>query len=386
MQGQDGQGARQQPARPAIDEARYARVFLAGDVMIGRGIDQALAHSVDPVLHEPWVRDARTYLSLAEQANGPVEAPLAPTAVWGDALRILRNWQPLVRIVNVETALTERGTPWPGKGIHYRTHPGNIDVLRAAEIDVCVLANNHVLDWGREGLADTITAFDAAGLCAIGAGMERADARCPAVRVLPDGGRLLVFAAATGSSGVPEDWDARGGRGGIWRLPDIGRDTARRVARIVHAAARAGDRVVFSLHWGENWGYAVSGDERRFARALIDDAGVDVVYGHSSHHPRPIEVYRGHPILYGCGDLLNDYEGIGGHASYRPDLVALYFIDLEPCSGRMQALHVVPLRIARFRLHQAPVTDADWLARRLALYGTRLESAEDSAVLRLVPH
>lgn len=384
MHGQDGQGVRQAPVHRTTDGAGRLRVFLAGDVMIGRGVDQALAHSVDPVLYEPWVRDARTYVSLAEQVNGPIVRPLEAAAVWGDALDILKRWQPLVRIVNLETAMTDRGTPWSGKGIHYRTHPRNVDVIRVAEVDACVLANNHVLDWGWQGLADTRAALDTAGLRAIGAGADRAAAMRPADFPLPGGGRLLVFAAATASSGVPDDWEARGRRMGIWRLPDIGPETAHRVVRDIRAATQAGDRIVFSLHWGENWGYAVSGDERRFARALIDGAGVDVVYGHSSHHPRPIEVYRDRLILYGCGDLLNDYEGIGGHASYRPDLVALYFVDLEIDSGRMEALSVLPMRIARFRLHRGSVTDADWLIRRLALYGTRLESAPDSTVLQLV--
>jgi poly-gamma-glutamate synthesis protein (capsule biosynthesis protein) len=82
------------------------------------------------------------------------------------------------------------------------------------------------------------------------------------------------------------------------------------VAERVAAVVRTGDIVVVSIHWGPNWGYHVPSSHRRFARALIDRAGVHVIHGHSSHHPLGIEVYRNRPILYGCGDLINDYEGI----------------------------------------------------------------------------
>jgi poly-gamma-glutamate synthesis protein (capsule biosynthesis protein) len=86
-----------------------------------------------------------------------------------------------------------------------------------------------------------------------------------------------------------------------------------------------------------------------------------VVHGHSSHHPKAIELYRGRAILYGCGDLINDYEGIGGYESYRPGLAALYFV--TPGAG----LEAVPFRLRRFRLERAPEADARWLARTLGM-------------------
>lgn len=65
-----------------------------------------------------------------------------------------------------------------------------------------------------------------------------------------------------------------------------------------------------ALGWG-NWGYGVTRRTREFAHELLDHAGVDLIHGHSSHHPLGIEVYRDKLILYGCGDFINDYEGIG---------------------------------------------------------------------------
>ena len=78
-----------------------------------------------------------------------------------------------------------------------------------------------------------------------------------------------------------------------------------------------------SVHWGGNWGYDVPRDQRRFAHRLLD-GGVHLVHGHSSHHPRPVEVHDGKAVLYGCGDLVNDYEGIDGFEEYRGELRLVY--------------------------------------------------------------
>ena len=132
------------------------RLFLCGDVMTGRGIDQALPHPVHPNLYEPYVRDAREYVALSEKANGPIPRPLSFEYIWGDALRELERAEVDLRIANLETAVTSAETPWPEKGIHYRMHPQNIGCLTAAQISACALANNHVLDWGYDGLSETL--------------------------------------------------------------------------------------------------------------------------------------------------------------------------------------------------------------------------------------
>ena len=112
-----------------------ALVFLGGDVMTGRGIDQALAHPSSPELYESFVRDARDYLRLAEGASGAVPAPVTPAYVWGDALAELDRAAPVARIVNLETSVTTSNRPWPGKGIHYRMHPANVDCLERLGAD-----------------------------------------------------------------------------------------------------------------------------------------------------------------------------------------------------------------------------------------------------------
>jgi len=344
-------------------------VFLGGDVMTGRGIDQALAHPSSPELYESFVRDARDYLQLAERANGPIPVPVAPGYVWGEALAELERTAPDLRIVNLETAVTAHDRPWPRKGIHYRMHPANVGCLTAARLDCCVLANNHVMDWGRDGLAETLATLGQSGLRVAGAGIDAEAARAPAVLPLRGGGRLLVFALATESSGVPSDWAASDRRPGVALLAEPGAGAAAEVAARVAALRRAGDLVVVSIHWGGNWGCRIPHAHRAFAHALIDAGGADLVHGHSSHHPLPPEVHRGRLILYGCGDLINDYEGIGEHDGLRSDLGCLYFATLSRADGTLRGLRIVPFQLRRLRLGAPDPQARRWLEELLTLEG-----------------
>jgi poly-gamma-glutamate synthesis protein (capsule biosynthesis protein) len=353
--------------------------------MTGRGIDQVLPHPADPRIHEPYVRDARRYVQLAERENGAIPMPVDFPYVWGDALAVLDREAPRVRIVNLETSVTTSDDYWRGKGINYRMHPANCPVLTAAAIDVAVLANNHVLDWGYGGLAETLLTLHAAGIRTAGAGADLGEAAAPAVVALPGGGRLLVFSFGVVSSGVPDSWGATGTRAGVNLLSDLSEQTVRRLTEEMSRARRPGDMVVASIHWGGNWGYGITRPEREFAHRLVADAGVDVVHGHSSHHVKGVEVHRGRPIFYGCGDLINDYEGIGGYGELRGDLSLLYFVRFDPASGRLDGVRMVPMQMRRFRLHRASAADTRWLADTLSRegkrLGTRVETAADGSLL-----
>src|SRR6476619_7721490 len=107
-------------------------LFLAGDVMTGRGIDQVLPSPGDPALREQLVRDARGDVALAEVVNGPIPRPVPTCWPWGDVLTVLEETQPDVRIINLETSVTRCGDFAPGKPVHYRMCPDNIGCLVAA--------------------------------------------------------------------------------------------------------------------------------------------------------------------------------------------------------------------------------------------------------------
>jgi poly-gamma-glutamate synthesis protein (capsule biosynthesis protein) len=380
-------GARVQPhdqtEREHAASSDVVTLFLCGDVMTGRGIDQVLPHPSDPRLYEPHVTSALRYVELAERAYGPIPKPVDFAYVWADALVELERVRPAARIVNLETSVT-KSDDYLAKGINYRMSPENVGCITAAGIDCCALANNHVLDWGYAGLGETLEVLQEAGVQTAGAGRDIREAEAPAVLDGLGQGRVIVFAFGSVTSGIPRGWAAAENRPGVNLLGDLSERTVRRIAGKVREVKRPHDIVVASIHWGANWGYEVPRRHAAFAHRLIDAAGVDVVHGHSSHHAKAIEVYRGKPILYGCGDFLNDYEGIAGHEAYRDDLALMYFVSIARPEGRLVGLDMTPLRIRNFRLNRASRDDARWLRDTLTRegrrFGTRAELKDDNTL------
>jgi poly-gamma-glutamate capsule biosynthesis protein CapA/YwtB (metallophosphatase superfamily) len=333
-------------------------LLLCGDVMTGRGVDQILPHAGDPTLWETHVRDARTYVALAEEVNGPIPRPVDFSWPWGDALPLIEQMAPDVRLINLETSITRGGEVARGKAVHYRMTPENVGCLTIARPSACALANNHVLDFGGQGLRDTMHTLAQAGIATAGAGIDATEARQPVVVNLKGGNRMVVCSTGTQSSGIPPAWAATRDRPGVYLLSEVSIATADEVAELVWQRKRPGDLAAVSIHWGSNWGYDVPVEHVRFAHRLID-RGVDLVHGHSSHHPRPVQVYRGKLILYGCGDFIDDYEGIGGYEKYREDIRLVYFASVEPDTGRLVRLRMVPMQALQMRLCHASSEDTE---------------------------
>lgn len=369
-------------------DADVVTVLLGGDVMLGRGVDQIMPHPGEPELREPHLRDAREYVRLAEHANGPIPRPVDWRWPWGEVAALLDEAAPDVRLINLETTITADGEFAEHKVVCYRMRPDNVPALTAFRPDVCALANNHILDFGYQGLTDTIAALTRAGIRGVGAGADLPTARRPAVVNAHDEHRVIVGSVAMGSAGVPESWAAHRDRPGVWLIGDPSqRDAAYDVAADVLADKHDGDVAIVSVHWGSNWGYAIASSEIAFAHRLID-AGIDIVHGHSSHHPRPIEIYRGKPILYGCGDVIDDYEGIGGHESFRNDLRLLYLTSTDRVSGELVSLRMIPLRVRRMRLERASQTDAEWLRATIEHTSRRFQTrvvARPDGLLEVIP-
>jgi poly-gamma-glutamate capsule biosynthesis protein CapA/YwtB (metallophosphatase superfamily) len=336
-------------------------LFLCGDVMTGRGIDQVLPKPGNPVIYESYIKDARKYVKIAEQVNGPIPQPVPYEYIWGHVLQVFDEIKPDAKIINLETSITTNPEYWPGKGIQYRMNPENIRVLNAAGIDCCTLANNHILDWSYEGLDETIESLQKVGIKASGAGKNIAEASKPAILPIGHNHRILVFSYGFPDSGVPKSWAATPDRPGINLLPDFSSSSLERVTTNIKACKCPGDVVVCSMHWGHNWGYEIPSDHRNFAHHLIHEAGVDLIHGHSSHHVKGIEIYDQKLILYGCGDFITDYEGISGYESFRDDLGLMYFPTLNPLNGKLEDLVLVPTKIERFSVHKAQGADFRWL-------------------------
>lgn len=184
-------------------------------------------------------------------------------------------------------------------------HPANAPCLSALGPLCCILSNNHVLDWGRLGLVETLETLDRLGLRHAGAGRTEAEAVLPAVIDAGSGRRVVVLSVGSTSSGIPSEWAAAEDRPGV-HLLETQDDPVGAVADLVRRVRAPGDVAILSIHWGGNWGFRIPAAQRALAHRWIDEAGVDVVHGHSSHHVKGVEIHRGRLILYGCGDLLND--------------------------------------------------------------------------------
>ncbi|PTR13501.1 poly-gamma-glutamate synthesis protein (capsule biosynthesis protein) [Nitrosospira sp. Nsp2] len=374
----------QNRSEAGVEHSSLITLFLCGDVMTGRGIDQVLPHPGNPILYEGYMKTARGYVELAEEANGPIPKAVSFSYIWGDALTELERRQPNCRIINLETAVT-RSDDVQDKAVNYRMNPDNIACITAARIDCCGLANNHVLDWGYSGLAETLSTLKQAGLKTAGAGNNISEAQEPAMLSVPGRGRVLVLSFGSETSGIPFDWVAAENRPGVDLLTDFSRRTIRGIRNRIAAVKRSCDVVVGSIHWGGNWGYHIPREQQEFAHRLIDEAGVDVVHGHSSHHVKGIEVYNSKLILYGCGDFLNDYEGISGHETYRGDLTVMYFVRVDASKGTLVSLEIIPLQMKRFRLNHASADDALWLQKVLdregKRFGNRVEASDDNGLM-----
>ena len=359
-------------------------LFLCGDVMTGRGIDQVLPHPSNPIIYESYMQSAIGYVELAEMVNGPIQKPVDFSYIWGDSLEELERVVPDLRIINLETSVTKSDDYWKGKGINYRMHPENIGCLTIAKIDYCSLANNHVLDWGYAGLTETLETLRKANIHYAGAGEILQEAEKPVVMEVEGKGRVIVFSFGLETSGIPSSWAASEDKPGVNLLRNLSDETVWEIKKKIEQEEKQGDIVIASIHWGSNWAYEIPPEQKDFAYRLIDNAGVDVVHGHSSHHVKGIEVYKEKPIIYGSGDFINDYEGIGGYEGFRSDLTLMYFVSMDPSTGKLVHIHMTPMQIKNFKANRASRADALWLRdvinREGKKFGTRAEINQDNTL------
>lgn len=302
---------------------------------------------------------------------------MRPEEPWGDALPLLLSADR--RVINLECALTDHTRPWrrTPKVFHFRADPARaIEVLRAARIDACSLANNHTLDFEEEGLLDTIKHLDAAGIQHSGAGRDPEDAARPVV--MEARGERVALVAFTDNE---PPFAAAEGKPGTNYLPvSLAPEVLARAETAIEAAREAGARtVVFSNHWGPNMVERPPEIFRRFARAVIE-RGADLYYGHSAHVFQGVEVYRGKPILYDTGDFLDDYAV---DERLRNDRSFLFRVSLE--SGELRRLELFPVSLSYASVALAGgVERAEILARMERLsaeLGTGFERRADRLVL-----
>ena len=230
-------------------------------------------------------------------------------------------------VVNLEAPLCPAASPIPKCGPNFRADPAVAGALKAAGVDVCCLANNHILDQGPAGLEATLAVLDRAGLRHLGAGRTAQAAAAPLV--LEAGGLKLEllnlaeaeFARSTGGAGA------------------AGLDPAANCRAVAESAARA-DAVIACLHGGCEQVLFPSPAMQRRCRELVD-AGAAAVVCHHPHVPQGLEIHRGRPIAYSLGNFLFDWP------EPEPETDSAFLLELGFHKAGVAELAVHPFRKGR---------------------------------------
>lgn len=324
------------------------RMVLVGDVMLGRHVNKVLKD-------------------------------VPPAYPWGDTLPLFQAAD--VRLCNLECVLANQGVPWSAtpKAFHFRSDANNIQVLHAAQITAVSLANNHVLDFQEAALVEMLRLLDEHRIGHAGAGHTLAEAmQSASAEVL---GKRIGLLAFTDNEPC---WEATEARPGVYYVPiDVHDQRARCLFKQVHQLKARLDVLIVSAHWGSNWGYVPPPTHPPFAHALIE-AGADVVFGHSGHVFRGVELYQGRAILYCVGNFIDDYAV---HPVERNDQSCLVSLELE--GDRLISLRLYPTCIQNCRARVACGGQARTIATRLqklsARFNTTLAWHEPEGYLVWVP-
>lgn len=329
--------------------AEMLRLGLAGDVMLGRLVDRHVL--ADPTCSADYV--------------------------WGNTLPVWRQMD--LRMVNLECVIATTGEPWVPKTFHFRAGPRAIEALHAAGIQLVSLANNHVLDFGPHALRECLTRLRQSSIRYAGAGETSAEAAAPALVTTGDV-TVAVVALTDGEPG----WEATPAQPGTnhVRCTPTGLSALHqtRVAEALAQARATAHLVVVSAHVGANWG-PPSAQTRALAHEMLD-LGADLYWGHSNHTVQGIELYHGKPILYACGDFIDDYAV---DPAERNDLSCLFEVIID--NGRVTRLSLYPVRIKGLRVNFATDEDLQWMHRwlrdRMAEFNTRLVFDGDVGVIEI---
>lgn len=308
-------------------------------------------------------------------------------------------------IANLETPLSTRGNPVP-KFRNLRSDPEVIQEVKALGVHAVTLANNHMMDYGPEALADTLATCDAAGLARCGAGRDLAEAFRPLTFPLA-GCRVGLLNLATT---LPMGFDAGPGKPGLAPLrvdfaleidtsfmvespgampivrTAVRPEEQRALCERIRALKAGVDVAIVSLHWGvpDFWLSPAQGVlaqyQQPLAHAMIE-AGADIVYGHHSHTLHPIEVYRGRPIFYSPGNFFFEFD------RPRPYMERRSFIATVTVGAEV-AIDLVPLvhddaGVPSRAIGREAQTVFDRLVGLSASFKTRFEIAGDRAALVL---
>lgn len=297
------------------------KILFVGDVMLGRLVNEVLKHQ-------------------------------PPAYPWGDTLSIIKSAD--FKICNLECVISDIGKSLPGKAFNFRTDPKNVQALKIANFSPVSLANNHTLDFGVEALEQSLKILKKNLINFAGAGADVIEASIPAIE---DGKEPLGMIAFTDNEPT---WEAKEKGAGVFYVPlDLKDPRAKNLLALVEKTKKQVSILVVSSHWGPNWGYEPPPEQIDFAHSLID-AGADIIYGHSAHVFRGIEIYKGKPIFYSTGDFIDDYAV---DEVERNDQSFIFVVELDP--PRFKKITLYPTKIQNFQAVLADEEEAEEISLKM---------------------
>ncbi len=259
----------------------------------------------------------------------------------GDYVKAFSDTQPWlsetdITIGNLETALTVTENQWIEKKYRFRNEPAVASALRTAGFDIVSLANNHTMDYGPQGLLDTLHALEQAGVVAHGAGENLPAARKPALIGLSNG--LKVGFLAYSNTFPKEFWATINTAGTAF-------GHQQQIVEDISLLKNNTDFIVVSFHWGREKQQALREYQALLAHAAVG-AGADVILGHHPHILQKIERYQEGLIFYSLGNF--------SFGSFSPSAKTSVLAQINLCEDVPPTFKLLPLNVNNFQVYFQP--------------------------------
>ena len=325
---------KKQIQQQTIMNAKRITIGLAGDVMLGRNVNEAIT--------------GKGY-----------------SYPWGNVLSLLIGTD--INIINLETTLTN-GKKRANKVFNFKATPDKIKTLTEAHITAVNLANNHIMDFSEEGLSETLRTLQDADIKYAGAGMNDQEAGKPVI-IIYRNIRLGIIGLTDNEPG----WRAGPSLCGINYIDVSDRRDREKVLHSILQLGKEADFIIMSIHWGPNMKERPDPLFVEFAHEMIN-YGADIIHGHSAHNFQGIEIYKGKLILYDTGDFVDDYVV---DPVLRND--HSFFFIAEVNNGELCRLQLIPVLIGECQVNLASESESRWSIQRMqqlsAAFGTRITDA-----------
>lgn len=243
-----------------------ATLLFAGDIMTDRGVEEKIKKHGSGDYNFPFLK-IKNFIQKGDLAFANLEGPVSDKGVK------------------------------VGSIYSFRMDPGTAEAIKNSGFSIVSLANNHMFDYQRISLEETMRRLEKSGVSYAGAGFSREEAY--GLKIEEAKGIKIGFLAYTNLA--PPSWQAKEESSGIARITELTKE----IEEDIKNAGFLCDILVVSLHSGTEYSPLPNSFQEKFAKGAID-AGADIVAGHHPHVAQPVEKYNGGWIFYSLGNFVFD--------------------------------------------------------------------------------